>query len=85
VIKSELIIRLAGQNPHLIQQDVEKVIATILVEIESALARGNRVELRGFGTFSVKRRRGRVARNPRTGTTVQVPEKAFVLFRPGTR
>jgi integration host factor subunit beta len=83
VIKSELILRIAGHSPHLILRDVEKVVATILVEIESALARGNRVELRGFGSFSVKRRKGRVARNPRTGTTVQVPEKGFVLFKPG--
>ncbi len=83
MIKSQLILRIAGYNPHLFQRDVEKVVATILDEIESALTRGNRVELRGFGSFSVTRRRSRVARNPGTGATVQVPEKAFVLFRPG--
>jgi integration host factor subunit beta len=83
VIKSKLILRIAGHNPHLSQRDVEKVVATILVEIELALARGTRVELRGFGSFAVNRHKSRVARNPGTGAAVHVPEKAFVLFRPG--
>jgi integration host factor subunit beta len=82
VIKSELILRIAGHSPHLFQRDVEKVVATILDEIESAFARGTRVERR-FGSFSVKRRKSRVGRNPGTGARVDVPEKGFVLFRPG--
>ena len=83
MIKSKLILRIAAHNPHLFQRDVEKVVATILNEIELALARGTRVELRGFGSFCVNRHKSRVARNPGTGATVHVREKAFVLFRPG--
>ena len=62
--KSELIIRLAERNPHLYQRDVERIVATIFEVITDALARGNRVELRGFGAFSVKQRQARVGRNP---------------------
>jgi integration host factor subunit beta len=83
VIKSELILRLAGHNPHLFQRDLEKVVDAILNEILAALARGDRVELRGFGTFSVKVREGRIGRNPRTGAAVQVPEKNIPYFRQG--
>jgi integration host factor subunit beta len=83
VIKSQLILRIAGQNPHLFQRDVEKVVDAFLDEIVSALARGDRVELRGFGSFSVKVREGRVGRNPKTGATVHVPEKKIPYFRQG--
>ena len=65
--KFELISRLAAANPHLYQRDVERIVTTIFEEITSALSRGDRVELRGFGAFSVKARRARVGRNPRTG------------------
>ena len=65
--KSELIQRLAERNPHLYQRDIEKIVGTIFDEISEALARGDRVELRGFGAFSVKRRDARTGRNPRTG------------------
>src|SRR3546814_8272109 len=65
--KSELILRLAERNPHLYQRDVEKIVTTIFDEISDALSHGQRVELRGFGAFSVKRRNARVGRNPRTG------------------
>jgi integration host factor subunit beta len=82
VIKSELILRLAGQNPHLFQRDVAKLVDAVLDEIVAALVRGDPVELRGFGSFSVTKRRGRVGRNPRTGATVQVREKGFPSFRP---
>jgi integration host factor subunit beta len=64
--KSELILRMAEQNPHLYQRDIERIITTILDEITSALARGDRVELRGFGAFSVKKRNARIGGNPRT-------------------
>ncbi|MDR3517180.1 MAG: integration host factor subunit beta [Azospirillaceae bacterium] len=81
--KSELIQRLAELNPHLYQRDVEKIVTTIFDEISEALARGDRVELRGFGAFSVKRRDARVGRNPRTGDSVQVTEKAIPFFKTG--
>ena len=72
MIKSELILRLAEANPHLLQRDVERIVTTVFEEISAALARGDRVELRGFGAFSVKQRPARTGRNPRTGATVQV-------------
>ena len=81
--KSELIARLAEQNPHLYQRDIERIVATILDEITSALSRGDRVELRGFGAFSVKRRGPRIGRNPRTGAAVHVAEKAVPYFKTG--
>ena len=81
--KSELIARLAELNPHLYQRDVERIVTTIFDEIATALARGDRVELRGFGAFSVKRRDARTGRNPRTGTSVSVAAKAVPFFRTG--
>ena len=79
MIKSELVQLVAGQSPHLYQRDVENIVNAVLGEIVSAMARGDRVELRGFGTFYVKVRPARTARNPRTGTIV--PVKAFPFFR----
>ncbi|MDH3739005.1 MAG: integration host factor subunit beta [Alphaproteobacteria bacterium] len=81
--KSDLILRLAERNPHLFQRDVERIVATILDEITAALARGDRVELRGFGAFSVKHRGARVGRNPRTGESVSVAEKVVPYFKTG--
>lgn len=81
--KSELILKLAERNPHLYQRDVERIVSTVFDEITSALSRGDRVELRGFGAFSVKRRQSRTGRNPRTGEAVQVSEKAVPFFKTG--
>lgn len=81
--KSELILRLAELNPHLYQRDVERIVSTVFDEIAAALARGHRVELRGFGAFSVKRRGSRTGRNPRTGTAVDVSEKHIPFFKTG--
>ncbi len=83
MIKSELIVRLVEANPHLYQRDVERIVNTIFEEITDTLAEGNRVELRGFGAFSVKHRPSRVGRNPRTGETVNVPEKFVPYFKTG--
>jgi integration host factor subunit beta len=83
MIKSELVQRIADRNPHLYQRDVETVVNAILDEVVRALAEGNRVELRGFGAFSVKKRDGRVGRNPRTGAAVKVDEKAVPAFKTG--
>ncbi len=83
VTKSELIARLAVANPDLLQRDVERIVTTIFDEITNALAAGDRVELRGFGAFSVKRRGARVGRNPRTGESVQVSEKFIPYFKTG--
>lgn len=81
--KSELILRLAEKNPHLYQRDLERIVSTVFDEISNALARGDRVELRGFGSFSVKRRGPRVGRNPRTGAAVHVGEKFIPSFKTG--
>jgi integration host factor subunit beta len=83
VIKSELVQRIAERNPHLYQRDVENVVNAILDEITDTMARGDRVELRGFGAFSVKRRNARVGRNPRTGAQVKVDEKCVPFFKTG--
>ncbi len=81
--KSELIQRLAERNPHLYLRDVEKIVETIFDEITDALAHGDRVELRGFGAFSVKHRDARIGRNPRTGEAVQVEAKRLPFFKTG--
>src|SRR5215208_6656925 len=81
--KSELIAQLAAENPHLRQPDIELIVTAIFDEITAALARGDRVELRGFGAFSVKRRDARIGRNPRTGDSVQVAEKHIPFFKTG--
>lgn len=83
MIKSELVLKIAEQNPHLYQRDVETLVNAILDTIADALARGDRVELRGFGAFSVKRRDARRGRNPRTGAAVAVSEKAIPVFKTG--
>jgi integration host factor subunit beta len=81
--KSELIAALAEANPHLTGKDVETIVATIFDQISQALARGERVELRGFGAFTTKRRDARTGRNPRTGEAVPVDEKAVPFFKAG--
>jgi integration host factor subunit beta len=83
MIRSELIQKIADENPHLYQRDVERIVSTIFEEITEAMARGERVELRGFGAFSVKRRDARVGRNPRTGEAVDVEEKHVPFFKTG--
>ena len=83
MIKSELIQRIAEDNPHLFHRDVERIVGTVFEEIIEALAAGNRVELRGFGAFSVKNRDARVGRNPRTGESVAVEEKHVPFFKTG--
>lgn len=81
--KSELIQRLAEGHPHLIHREVERIVSTVFDEISAALERGDRVELRGFGTFSVKHRAARIGRNPRTGATVHVAPKTVPFFKTG--
>lgn len=83
IIRSELIQKIADENPHLYQRDVERIVNTIFEEITEAMARGHRVELRGFGAFSVKQRESRTGRNPRTGEAVDVDEKHVPFFKTG--
>ncbi|MBD3626475.1 MAG: integration host factor subunit beta [Rhodobacteraceae bacterium] len=83
MIKSELIQKIADENPHLYQRDVERIVGTVFDQIIEAMAEGNRVELRGFGAFSVKKRDARIGRNPRTGEAVPVEEKYVPFFKTG--
>ena len=83
MIRSELIQKIADENPHLYQRDVERIVNTVFEEVTEAMARGDRVELRGFGAFSVKRRDPRIGRNPRTGEAVEVEEKHVPFFKTG--
>ena len=83
MIRSELIQKISDENPHLYQRDVERIVNTIFEEITGAMSRGDRVELRGFGAFSVKKRDARTGRNPRTGAAVEVEEKHVPFFKTG--
>lgn len=83
MIRSELIEKIAEENPHLYQRDVERIVNTIFDSIIEAMAQGDRVELRGFGAFSVKKRDARLGRNPRTGEAVDVDEKHVPFFKTG--
>lgn len=83
MIRSELIQIIADENPHLYQRDVERIVNTVFDEIVEAMSRGDRVELRGFGAFSVKSRDARIGRNPRTGDAVAVEAKAVPFFKTG--
>src|SRR4051794_12332371 len=83
MIKSELVLKLSEQNPHLYQRDIENIVNAILDTITDALSRGDRVELRGFGAFSIKKREARTGRNPRTGEAVSVSEKVIPVFKTG--
>ena len=83
MLKSDLIQRIAAQHPHLFQRDIERTVNIILATIVDAMARGDRVELRDFGIFSVRFRDGRVGRDPRTGASVTIARKALPHFRSG--
>ena len=83
MIRSELIQKIADEIPHLYQRDVERIVNTVFDEVTGAMSRGDRVELRGFGAFSVKKRDARIGRNPRTGETVSVEEKHVPFFKTG--
>ena len=81
--KSELIEKIAAKNPHLMIKDVERIVSVVFDTITESLAKGDRVEFRGFGTFSVKTRSSRVAKNPRTGEQVKVGERKTPHFKTG--
>lgn len=83
MIRSEIVTKVAEENPHLTHKDVEAIVTTIFDEITAALGSGRRVELRGFGAFSTRAREARTGRNPRTGTAVKVDAKRVPYFKPG--
>jgi len=81
--KSELVLRLSKKFPHLYQRDIEKIVGSVLGEISTSLVQGGRVELRGFGAFSIRKREARVARNPKNGQEVRIGERFAIYFRTG--
>ena len=81
--RSELVEKIAAKNPHLMLKDVENIVAVVFDTIVAALAKGDRVEFRGFGAFSVRTRTPRVAKNPRTGAKVEVEERKIPHFKTG--
>ena len=83
MIKSQLVKRLLQKNPHLIQRDIEKITSLIIENIKLSLASEDRVEIRGFGSFSVRHRKSKNGRNPKTGESVHVPAKKVAMFKPG--
>lgn len=83
MIKSELVQKIADKSPHLYHRDIERIVNTILDEVISAMKDGNRIELRGFGAFSVKSRNARMGRNPRTGSSVEVIAKRVPFYKTG--
>lgn len=83
VIRSELVAKLVDENPGLSSRDIEKIVGVFFDEITAQLARGGRVELRGFGAFSTRARDARTGRNPRTGEAVEIDAKAVPYFKPG--
>ena len=85
MIRSELVQKVAKENKALTPHEVERIVDTVFDEITAAMARGDRVELRGFGTFSAKKREARMGRNPRSGEPVHIPEKFVPFFKAGKR
>jgi integration host factor subunit beta len=83
MLRSELVARLQAEYPDMRAQEVESMVEVVLDEIVRALEKGDRVELRGFGAFSVRRRAARQGRNPRTGAAVKVAAKNVPFFKPG--
>jgi integration host factor subunit beta len=83
MIRSELVTKVAEKNPHLTLRDVESIVGVVFDQITDALSEGRRVELRGFGAFSIRDRDARTGRNPRTGTAVDVDAKRVPYFKPG--
>jgi integration host factor subunit beta len=81
--RTDLIERLTQAQPHLNHEDVAFAVKTILAQMREALAHGERIEIRGFGSFSVRRRRSRVSRNPSTGAPVSLPDRHVPHFKPG--
>lgn len=81
--KSDLILKILESEPTLFKKDATKIVNVFFNTISNAIAKGERVELRGFGVFDVKKREARIARNPKNGDVVAVPAKKVPFFRMG--
>ena len=81
MVRSELLQKLCDHHPQLIHKDVEKILEIVLFEIREALCRGENVEIRGFGTYKIVKRKARIGRNPKNSESVQIPEKNAVKWK----
>ena len=81
IVKSKLLKQLSDSYPNFLKKDIEKFLNIILNEIKKALKRGERVELRGFGIWSMHTQKARISRNPKTGEKIQTPEKKTIHFK----
>ena len=83
MVRSEIISELANKNPNVLRKDIEKIIEIILFEITEALCRGENIEIRGFGTYKIAKRKARIGRNPKNSELVQIPEKKAIKWKMG--
>ena len=81
--KSELIESIASQHPNMTKKNIEFIINSVFKSIKDSLQKGNKVEIRGFGSFKIREKNSKIGRNPKTGSKVNVPEKKVPYFKPG--
>ena len=81
MVRSELLQKFCNQHPQLLRKDVEKIFEIIFFEIVEALSRGDNVEIRGFGTYKIVKRKARIGRNPKNSKIVQIPEKNAIRWK----
>ena len=81
MVKSELIKKLSDSYPNILRKDIEKILDVIFHEITAALKRGENVEIRGFGTYKIKKRKARIGRNPKNSQQVNIPEKRAIKWK----
>ena len=81
MVKSELVQKLCNAYPNILRKDIEKILDIIFLEITEALCRGENIEIRGFGTYKIKKRKARVGRNPKNSELVQIPEKKAIKWK----
>tara|TARA_B100000953_G_scaffold45064_1_gene34484 strand:- start:685 stop:975 length:291 start_codon:yes stop_codon:yes gene_type:complete len=83
IVKSNLLKQLSDSYPNFLKKDLEKFLNIILSEIKQALYKGERVELRGFGVWSIHIQKARISRNPKTGEKIETPKKKTIHFKMG--
>ena len=81
MVKSELIQKLCNAYPNILRRDIEKILDIIFLEITEALCRGENIEIRGFGTYKIIKRKARIGRNPKNSEPVQIPEKKAIKWK----
>ena len=81
MVKSELLQKLCNLHPNILRRDIEKILEIIFLEIAGALSNGKNIEIRGFGTYKIIKRKARVGRNPKNSELVQIPEKKAIKWK----